>query len=110
MKWKCSVCGYIHDGDSAPDFCPRCGAPKEKFEKVAADIEQIIDRSRKTNQLHMDLTHLLTKVLEIAEAGIEDNLDPGCLNVFQKAKKAAWEARQMSKAEIVVHINKQKWG
>ena len=110
MKWKCSVCGYIHDGDSAPDTCPKCGAPKEKFEKVAADIEQLIDRSRKTNQLHMDLTHSLTKVLKIAEEGIEDNLDPNCLVLFQKAKKAAYELRQMSKAEIVAHINKQKWG
>jgi Rubrerythrin len=110
MKWKCSVCGYIHDGDSAPDTCPKCGAPKEKFEKVAADVEQLIDRSRKTNQLHMDLTHVLTKVLKIAEEGIDDNLDPNCLILFQKAKKAAFELRQMSKAEIVAHINKQKWG
>ena len=110
MKWKCSVCGYIHDGDSAPDTCPKCGAPKEKFEKVAADVEQLIDRSRKTNQLHMDLTHVLTKVLKIVEEGIDDNLDPNCLILFQKAKKAAFELRQMSKAEIVAHINKQKWG
>ena len=30
-KWVCSVCGYVHEGDSAPDFCPICKAPKEKF-------------------------------------------------------------------------------
>jgi rubrerythrin len=30
-KWKCGVCGYIHQGDEPPDFCPVCGAPKEKF-------------------------------------------------------------------------------
>ena len=27
-KWVCSVCGYVHEGDSAPDFCPICKAPK----------------------------------------------------------------------------------
>ena len=36
-KWQCSVCGYIHEGDEAPDRCPMCGAPKEKFVLLAAD-------------------------------------------------------------------------
>ncbi|MDI6813208.1 MAG: ferritin family protein [Desulfitobacteriaceae bacterium] len=31
MKFVCSVCGYVHDGDAAPEKCPQCGAPKEKF-------------------------------------------------------------------------------
>lgn len=30
-KFKCTVCGYVHTGDSAPDFCPQCKQPKEKF-------------------------------------------------------------------------------
>ncbi|MBB6480369.1 NADH peroxidase [Spirochaeta isovalerica] len=30
-KWICSVCGYIHTGDSAPEKCPQCGAPAAKF-------------------------------------------------------------------------------
>jgi 3-oxosteroid 1-dehydrogenase len=30
-KWKCLVCGYVHEGDSPPERCPKCGAPKEKF-------------------------------------------------------------------------------
>lgn len=30
-RWKCTVCGYIHQGDGPPDPCPICGAPKEKF-------------------------------------------------------------------------------
>jgi len=29
-KWKCSVCGYIHTGD-APETCPKCKVPAEKF-------------------------------------------------------------------------------
>jgi rubrerythrin len=27
----CSVCGYVHYGDEAPEFCPQCKAPKAKF-------------------------------------------------------------------------------
>lgn len=33
-KWKCTVCGYIHEGPEPPDVCPVCGAPKEMFEAV----------------------------------------------------------------------------
>ncbi|WP_343019715.1 rubredoxin-like domain-containing protein, partial [Blautia obeum] len=21
-KWVCSVCGYVHEGDAAPEVCP----------------------------------------------------------------------------------------
>ncbi len=30
-KWVCGICGYVHEGDSAPDKCPQCGAAAEKF-------------------------------------------------------------------------------
>lgn len=30
----CAVCGYRHDGDEPPDFCPECGAPKERFVEI----------------------------------------------------------------------------
>jgi rubrerythrin len=33
-KWKCVVCGYIHQGDEPPSTCPICGAFKEKFVQV----------------------------------------------------------------------------
>lgn len=36
-KYVCSVCGYVHEGDSAPEFCPICKAPAEKFVLQAAE-------------------------------------------------------------------------
>ncbi len=30
-KFVCSVCGYVHEGDSAPEKCPVCGVPASKF-------------------------------------------------------------------------------
>ena len=30
-RWLCTVCGYIHVGETPPDTCPQCGAPNEKF-------------------------------------------------------------------------------
>lgn len=33
-KFICTVCGYVHEGDSAPEKCPQCGVPAEKFKKA----------------------------------------------------------------------------
>ena len=30
-KYVCQVCGYVHEGDAAPEKCPVCGVPAEKF-------------------------------------------------------------------------------
>ena len=32
--WKCTVCGYIHQGDEPPETCPLCKAAKDKFEEI----------------------------------------------------------------------------
>lgn len=37
-KYVCSVCGYVHEGDEAPDKCPVCQAPKEKFTKQEGEL------------------------------------------------------------------------
>ena len=30
-KWVCTVCGYVHEGETAPEKCPVCNAPASKF-------------------------------------------------------------------------------
>ena len=30
-KFVCSVCGYVYEGETAPEFCPVCKAPASKF-------------------------------------------------------------------------------
>jgi hypothetical protein len=38
-KWKCSVCGYVHEGDEPPEKCPVCGADRSRFvEIVEAEV------------------------------------------------------------------------
>ena len=32
-KWICKICGYVHTGDEAPEFCPQYKAPSSKFEE-----------------------------------------------------------------------------
>ena len=36
-KFVCTVCGYVHEGDSAPEFCPICKAPAEKFKEQSGE-------------------------------------------------------------------------
>ena len=33
-KWVCSVCGYVHEGDTPPEKCPICKVPASKFNKM----------------------------------------------------------------------------
>ncbi len=108
--YKCTVCGFIYEGEEAPEHCPKCGAPREKFAQVSDDTKAKILRSRFSNDLHMELKSLLDSVLQIAEQGIEDNLDPGCVKVFTEAKDAAVLLGQMVKAELETHMKKEKWG
>jgi rubrerythrin len=37
-KYVCQVCGYVHEGDSAPDACPICKASAAKFEEQSGDL------------------------------------------------------------------------
>lgn len=30
-RWICNVCGYVHEGDEAPEICPLCGVGAEDF-------------------------------------------------------------------------------
>lgn len=35
-KFVCTICGYVHEGDAPPEFCPQCKAPAAKFVEQAA--------------------------------------------------------------------------
>ena len=37
-KYVCTVCGYVHEGDTPPEKCPQCGVPAEKFKKQEGEM------------------------------------------------------------------------
>jgi len=109
MLWKCSVCGYVHEGSAAPDFCPKCGASKEKFNLLSEeDAKKILDSDR-TNDIHMEIIKLAMRIKDLAKEGIEINLDPPCVALFKQAHDEAWVIKQRSKAEIAGHVGRGKW-
>lgn len=36
-QFICTKCGYIHEGDEAPEMCPLCKAPKSAFREANPD-------------------------------------------------------------------------
>lgn len=62
-KFVCSVCGYVYEGEQAPEKCPQCGVPAEKFVKqegglswasehvvgVASDVSEDIKEDLRAN-------------------------------------------------------------
>jgi len=107
--WRCGVCGYLHYGDEAPDACPKCGAPKEKFSELSSEEAEKVLMSERTNDIHMEIIKLANRIKELAEEGIEINLDPPCVALFKNAVAEARVLKQRSKAEIEGHMKRGKW-
>ena len=38
-KFVCQVCGYVHEGEAAPEFCPQCRVPASKFTEMKEEME-----------------------------------------------------------------------
>lgn len=107
--WKCSVCGYIHEGAEAPEKCPKCGAPKEKFAQLTDEEAKKVQMSVRTNDIHMEIIRLANKLKTLAEEGIVIDLDPPCVALFKQAVEEATVIKQRSKAEIAGHVGRGKW-
>lgn len=71
-KFICSVCGYVHEGDNAPAFCPQCKQPAEKFsELVESELnfvtEHVVGIAKDTDdEMKKDLNaHFLGEATEV---------------------------------------------
>ena len=57
-KFVCDVCGYVHEGDAAPEKCPQCGAPASKFSEQSGDMawaaEHVVGVAQGASQDIMD--------------------------------------------------------
>ena len=109
MLWKCSVCGYTTEGENAPEKCPKCGAPAEKFSALAAEDADKIYAADRTNDIHMKIIRDAARIIDFCEEGLDIDLDPNCHATFANVKQLAWTVKQMCKAEIATHVGKGKW-
>ena len=37
-RFVCSVCGYVYEGDTPPEFCPQCKSPASKFKEETGSM------------------------------------------------------------------------
>ena len=110
MYWKCTVCNLLWEGDKPPDKCPKCGSPGEKYQELTQEQWDLVERSRFTNSLHVHLLTILPDLQEMAREGLEDELDPRCVDIFQRLLDEATFLEKSIKAEINGHVSKGKWG
>lgn len=107
--YKCEVCGLILEEGQLEDTCPKCAQPKDKFHEMAAEDATKVERSELTNDLYAQMIELCNALEEVAEVGVEDNLDPSCAKIFARASKEAKLLKQLAKAEVAGHVSKGKW-
>jgi uncharacterized membrane protein len=48
-KWRCTVCGYVHEAEEPPEICPVCGADQSKFVEIVP--EENSEKKSKTDPL-----------------------------------------------------------
>ncbi len=97
-KFVCSVCGYVHEGDSAPDVCPVCKVGSDKF------IEQKSDMS-------WEAEHIIGVAKDSSEdiiADLKANFEGECTEVGMYLAMARVAHRE-GYPEIGLYYEKAAW-
>ena len=47
-KFVCTVCGYVYEGEAAPEKCPVCNAPASKFKEQSGEMIPIGEMEKET--------------------------------------------------------------
>jgi len=78
-KYVCPVCGYVHEGDTPPEFCPVCKVPGSKFilqsEELNWAAEHVIGVGRQIPDT------VPAEVREEIIAGLKSNFEGECSEV-----------------------------
>lgn len=107
--WRCDVCGYLHEGDGAPEFCVKCGASQEKFVLLDDEETEMMRDALRTREQYQRIFTLLSEVLDAAQEGIELDMDEGCNRIFSKTKKEVSGVHQMIKDELAGYAQQCVW-
>ena len=98
-KWVCSVCGYVYEGDAAPEKCPQCGVSADKFNK----------------QEEGELTWAAEHVVGVAQGvdeeilqGLRDNFNGECSEVGMYLAMARVAHRE-GYPEVGLYYEKAAW-
>ena len=100
-KWVCPVCGYVHEGDTPPEFCPQCKVPGEKFKEVVATDKLVFADEHKIG---------VAKAVTDEEiiAGLKANFEGECTEVGMYLAMAR-AAHREGYPEVGLYYEKAAW-
>lgn len=69
-KFKCKVCGYIHEGNAAPAECPQCKAPASEFEEITPKKKGFNTSSNSYTMIYMIVIIVIVSLLLSVTSGV----------------------------------------
>ena len=101
-KFRCTVCGYIHEGDAAPEKCPLCKVGADKFVEIVeqegnlsfATVHQLGDGKGSSEELWKGLQdHFMGECTEVGMyLAMSRQADrEGYPEIAEAFKRYAWE-------------------
>ena len=100
-KWVCPVCGYVHEGDTPPEFCPQCKVPGSKFTELKENDKLVFADEHKVG---------VAKAVEDEEiiAGLKANFEGECTEVGMYLAMAR-AAHREGYPEVGLYYEKAAW-
>ena len=94
MKYVCTVCGYVYEGESLPaDFvCPVCKAPASKFAAQTGEREWAAEHAAKFAELLGEVVTDSTKKNLEMRVEAENGATAGKTDLAKRAKAANLDA------------------
>lgn len=103
-KFKCKVCGYVHEGDAAPAKCPVCQAPSSEFEEIVEGKPKKKGIDTSSNTYTIIYASVVVIIVAFLLAFISKALEPQSMANVRIDKKsqilAALNIRDIDKSEV----------
>ena len=103
-KFRCNVCGYIHEGNAAPDTCPVCGAPASEFTEVKTEKKSWLHDKNSNAYILVYATVMVVivaAVLAVAALSLKSRQDANSLNEKKEAILASLGATEQPYDEYI---------
>ena len=103
-KFRCNVCGYIHEGAAAPDKCPVCAAPASEFTEITEKKKGLFSDTNSNAYIVLYSTVMVVIVatlLALAALGLQKRQYDNELNEKKQAILASLSASDQRYDEFI---------
>ena len=104
-KFKCTVCGYIHEGDAAPEKCPVCMAPASAFVELKDEKKKGLFSDKNGNAYIIMYSTVMVVIvavlLAVAALALKPRQDANDLNEKKQNILASLSAQDQSYDEYI---------